>query len=119
MHLDPEDGPRLTAQELGELAHRAPVGQAGRDVRPLARVGALGEEPAELVEARPRAQDAVRVVVDEPDAVQYFEKWPCCSNASSPAEYASHSERRTARYDSDSTGPSAAVRTASRSSASS
>jgi hypothetical protein len=40
----------------------------------LARIRALREEPAELVEARPRAQDAVRVVVDEPDAVQYFEK---------------------------------------------
>jgi len=65
---------RLAAEEAGELADGAPVGQAGRDVRPLARVGALGEEAAELVEARPRAQDAVRVVVDERNAVQYFEK---------------------------------------------
>ena len=76
----------LAAEERGELPHGAPVGEAGGDVRPLARVGALGEETAELVEARPLAQDPVRVVVDEPDAVQYFEKWPCCSNASSPAE---------------------------------
>jgi len=65
---------RLAAEEAGELADGAPVGQAGRDVRPLARVGALGEEAAELVEARPRAQDAVRVVIDERNAVQYFEK---------------------------------------------
>jgi hypothetical protein len=44
-------------------------------VRPLPRVVALREEPAELVEARRRrAQDPVRVVVDEADAVQYFEK---------------------------------------------
>jgi hypothetical protein len=56
-------------------------------VRPLARVAALGEEAAELVE-RPRrlAEDAVRVVVDERDPAQYFSKWPCCSNAASPAE---------------------------------
>src|SRR5439155_1390177 len=32
------------------------------------------------------AQDAVRMVIDELDRVQYFEKWPCCSNASSPSE---------------------------------
>jgi len=39
-------------------------------MRPLARVGALGEEPAELVQRRRvRAQDPVRVVVDERDAV--------------------------------------------------
>jgi hypothetical protein len=44
-------------------------------VRPLARVGALREEPAELVDRRRvRTQDAVRVVVDERDAVQYFSK---------------------------------------------
>jgi hypothetical protein len=44
-------------------------------VRPLPRIVALGEQPAELVErARRRAQDPVRVVVDEPDAVQYFSK---------------------------------------------
>jgi len=51
-------------------AHRAPVRHAGGDVRPLARVGRLGEEPAELVEGRRRrAQDPVRVMVDERDAV--------------------------------------------------
>jgi hypothetical protein len=44
-------------------------------VRPLPRVRALGEEAAELVERRGRrAQDAVRVVVDERDLVQYFSK---------------------------------------------
>jgi CMP-2-keto-3-deoxyoctulosonic acid synthetase len=44
-------------------------------VRPLARVVALGEQAAELVErARRRAQDAVRVVVDERDRAQYFSK---------------------------------------------
>jgi hypothetical protein len=44
-------------------------------MRPLARVRALGEEPAELVEGRRRrAQDAVRVVVDERDPAQYFSK---------------------------------------------
>jgi hypothetical protein len=44
-------------------------------VRPLGRIRALGEEPAEVVERRRvRAQDPVRVLVDEPDAVQYFEK---------------------------------------------
>jgi hypothetical protein len=43
-------------------------------VRPLPRVRALGEPPPELVEPRPVEVDAVRVVVDERDAVQYFEK---------------------------------------------
>jgi hypothetical protein len=44
-------------------------------VRPLARVGALGEEAPELVERlRLRAEDPVRVVVDERDAAQYFSK---------------------------------------------
>jgi len=39
-------------------------------VRPLARVGRLREEAAELVEGRRRrAQDPVRVMVDERDAV--------------------------------------------------
>ena len=57
-----------------------------RDVRPLARVVALREEAAKLVERRRRAEDPVRVVVDEWSLVQYFEKWPCCSNAASPAE---------------------------------
>jgi hypothetical protein len=55
-------------------------------VRPLARVLALGEEAAELVERLRRRDDAVRVVVDERDAGQYFSKCPCCANASSSAE---------------------------------
>jgi hypothetical protein len=55
-------------------------------VLPLPRIRALGEPPAELVAPRPVEQHPVRVVVDERDAVQYFEKWPCCSNASSPSE---------------------------------
>ena len=66
---------RLDGEERGQLADRAPIRQRGRDVRPLARVAALGEEAAELVEGRRRrAQDPVRVVVDERDAVQCFEK---------------------------------------------
>jgi len=76
----------LAAEEVGQLPDRAAIGDAGRDVRPLARVRALREEPAELVERWPGAQDPVRVVVDELDPGQYFKKWPCCSNASSPAE---------------------------------
>jgi hypothetical protein len=44
-------------------------------VRPLPRILALAEEPAELVQgARRLAQDAVRVVVDERDRAQYFSK---------------------------------------------
>jgi hypothetical protein len=44
-------------------------------VRPLARVVTLGEQAAERVErARRRAQDPVRVVIDERDPVQYFSK---------------------------------------------
>jgi hypothetical protein len=85
----PKDGGlvRRELEELGQLADRTAVGEPRRDVRPLPRVGALGEEPAELVEARRGlAQDSVRVVVDETDAGQYFKKWPCCSNNSSPAE---------------------------------
>jgi hypothetical protein len=74
------------AEVRGEHRERAAIGDAGGDVRPLARVAALGEEPAELVQRRPLAQDPVRVVVDERDRRQYFEKWPRCSNASSPAE---------------------------------
>jgi hypothetical protein len=42
----------------------------------LPRIGALGEQSTELVERRARAQDPVRVVIDEADAVQYFKKWP-------------------------------------------
>src|SRR5215208_3209781 len=87
---------RLAVEELREVADRPPVRQRRRNVAPLARVAALGEEAAELVERRNAAQDAVRVRVDELHA-QYFRKWPRCSNASSPSEYAVHSERRTAR----------------------
>jgi hypothetical protein len=44
-------------------------------VRPLARVGRLREQAAELVERlRRRTQDPVRVVVDEADGLQYFRK---------------------------------------------
>jgi hypothetical protein len=62
------------AQQRGELAHGPGVRDARRDVRPLARVGALREQPAELVERRRRPQDPVRVVVDERDLAQYFRK---------------------------------------------
>ena len=66
----------LDAEVGREHADRPPVGDGGRDVRPLARVVALGEQAAERVErARRLAQDAVRVVVDEPDRAQYFSKW--------------------------------------------
>ena len=79
---------RGLAFEVAREHHdRAPVREAGRDMGPLARVGALGEEPAELVDARRvRAQDPVRVLVDERNRAQYFSKWPCCSNVSSPSE---------------------------------
>jgi hypothetical protein len=43
-------------------------------MRPLARVVALGVQAAELVQRRSRAQESVRVVVDEADAPQYFKK---------------------------------------------
>jgi hypothetical protein len=44
-------------------------------VRPLARIGALTEEPTELVErGRLAAQDPVRVMVDKPYGAQYFKK---------------------------------------------
>jgi hypothetical protein len=65
---------RLAAEERGELAERAPVGNARRDVRPLTRVRAFREAPAELVEPGPVEQDAVGVVIDEREAVQYFRK---------------------------------------------
>ena len=65
---------RLAAEEAGQLADRAPVREAGGDVRPLARVGALREQAAELVERRTDTDDPVRVVVDETDGAQYFEK---------------------------------------------
>ena len=54
---------------------RAPVRHGGGDMRPLARVAALGEQTPELVQrARRLAQDPVRVLVDERDAAQYFSK---------------------------------------------
>ena len=61
---------RLHAEQLGELANRAPVGDAGRDVRPLPGIRALAEQAPKLVERRLRAKDPVRVVVDERDAVE-------------------------------------------------
>jgi len=79
-------GPRKP-EEIRQLPDRAAIGEPRRDVGLLTRVEALREEAPEVVEARRRlAQDPVGVVVDESYAVQYFEKWPCCSNASSPAE---------------------------------
>jgi hypothetical protein len=66
---------RLEAEVLGQLSHRAPVREAGRDVGPLARIVALREEAAKLVQRRGRlAQEPVRMVVDETDRAQYFEK---------------------------------------------
>ena len=60
----------LTAELRGELDDRALVGDRSRDVRPLPRIGAFGEQPAELVERlRMPRQDAVRMLVDEPDLV--------------------------------------------------
>jgi hypothetical protein len=66
---------RLAAQVLCERAHGALVGDARRHVRPLAWIVALREEAAELIErAGRRAEDSVRMVVDVPDAAQYFAK---------------------------------------------
>ena len=65
---------RLDAEVVGELAQRAPVREAGRYVWPLARVGALREQTAKLVDRRLRVDEPVRVMVDERDRVQYFEK---------------------------------------------
>jgi hypothetical protein len=63
------------AEPLSKESHRATVGNAGGDVWPLAGIGALGEEATELVEGRRgRAQDPVRVMVDERDRAQYFSK---------------------------------------------
>jgi hypothetical protein len=62
---------RLYAEERAELADGAPVCQPGRDVRPLPRIGALREQPAELVERGPLREDPVRVVVDERDRAQF------------------------------------------------
>jgi hypothetical protein len=65
---------RLAAEEARQLADRATVGEPGGDVRPLARIGALREQAAELVERGTDAEDPVRVVVDELDRAQYLEK---------------------------------------------
>ena len=65
----------LDAEPLRKQPHRATVGNAGGDMWPLARIGALREEAPELVEGRRgRAQDPVRVMVDERDRAQYFSK---------------------------------------------
>ena len=78
---------RLAFEEPGEGGDRVTVGDAGRNVRPLPGVGTLREQAAKPVEARRmRAQDPVRVLVDERNAAQYFSKWPSCSNVSSPSE---------------------------------
>jgi hypothetical protein len=61
---------RVDAEERCELANRTPVGDPGCDMRPLPRIRALGEEAAELVERGRRAQDPVRVVVDERDLAE-------------------------------------------------
>jgi len=66
---------RLEPEEVRQLADRPVVGQPRGDVWPLRRIGTLREEAAELVERRRRLpQDSVRVVVDEADPVQYFQK---------------------------------------------
>jgi hypothetical protein len=61
---------RVDAEERCELANRTPVRDACCDMRPLPRIRALGEEAAELVERGRRAQDPVRVVVDERDLAE-------------------------------------------------
>ena len=72
--MSAQDAVALTKQLLrfdtvnppGQERDCAPVRDAGRDVGPLARVGALGEEAAKGVErCRRLAQDPVRVLVDE------------------------------------------------------
>jgi hypothetical protein len=68
---------RLAPEELGQRAQRAAICQPRGDVRPLARVGALGEQAAELVERPGRGDDPVRVMVDERDLAQYLRKWWC------------------------------------------
>jgi hypothetical protein len=66
---------RLELENLRQLSEHASVRKARRHVRPLARVKALGEEPAKLVEVRRLlAQEPVRMVVDERDRAQYFRK---------------------------------------------
>jgi hypothetical protein len=68
---------RGAVEQHGQVGDGATVREPGRDVRPLPRIRALGEEAAELVERSGRlAKHRVRVVIDEPDAVQYFKKWP-------------------------------------------
>jgi hypothetical protein len=66
---------RRAVQVLREHAHRALVGDGGGHVRPLPWVRALREQAAELIErGGRRAEDPVGVVVDVPDAAQYFSK---------------------------------------------
>jgi len=65
---------RLDVEERRELPDRTAIRDSGCDMRPLPRVRALREEPAELVERRLAPEDAVRVLVDQFDRVQYFEK---------------------------------------------
>jgi hypothetical protein len=60
---------------LRKHANGTLVREAGGYVRPLAWVGTLREQAAELVEGGRRgAEDPVGVVVDVPDAAQYFSK---------------------------------------------
>ena len=91
-----------------------------RDVRPLARVGALGEEPAELVEL---AGGARRIPCawwsTSAIALSTSRSGPAARMPRPPRSRPSHSERRTARYDSASTAPSAPISTSSAASASS
>jgi hypothetical protein len=66
---------RLDAEMGRQLLDRAAVRHPGRDVRPLPRIRALGEQAPELVDRRRLStQDPVRVVVDEADLAQYFSK---------------------------------------------
>ena len=56
--------PGFASQLEREQLNRPLVHDRGCDMRPLAGIGALGEQAAELVEvAGRRSQDAVRVVV--------------------------------------------------------
>ena len=94
---------------------------AGRDVRPLARVVALREQPAELVQRAGGARRiAVRVVVDERDArsvlleVTLLLECLVSRGVGRPTRSGGRRDRSSA-----STGPSASVSTASAASASS
>ena len=70
-----------------ELGNSSAVAGLRGDVRPLVWIAALREEPAELVQARRvTGENPVRVLIDERDSVQYFKKWPWCSNSSSSPE---------------------------------